>query len=54
MRRHLILAFMLVAAVAILSVTLVARWGAQREVRAFMVHGSMAELEGLAADLETY
>jgi two-component system OmpR family sensor kinase/two-component system sensor histidine kinase BaeS len=50
----LILAFMLVAAVAILSVTLVARWGAQREVRAFMVHGSMAELEGLAADLETY
>jgi two-component system, OmpR family, sensor histidine kinase BaeS len=54
MRLRLILAFVLVALVSILSVVLVMRRSAQREVDAFMFRGGMVGVESLVEALESY
>src|SRR4030042_2285669 len=54
MRLRLIFSFILVVAVAILSVVFLARQGAAGEVRNFMLRGGMGTTESLAADLEAY
>ncbi len=54
MRLRLILAFALVALVAVLSVVIVVRLDTQRQVQAYMFGGGMQGAEGLVNSLEAY
>ncbi len=54
MRKKLILSFAFVTLVSIVSVVLIARRSAAREVQAFMYRGSMVEVDSLVEDLEAY
>jgi two-component system OmpR family sensor kinase/two-component system sensor histidine kinase BaeS len=54
MRLRLFLAFALIVLVSVVSVALIARQSAAREVRSFMFGGGMANLEQLASQLAAY
>ena len=54
MRIRLILSFVLIAVISVTSVVLIARQGALREVRTFMLRGGMTGTEELLEALEAY
>lgn len=54
MRLRLTLSFILVAVISVASVVIIARQGALREVRTFMLRGGMTGTEELVNDLEQY
>jgi len=54
MRLRLILSFILIVLVAVTGVVVIARQGAQNEVRLFMSRGGMTRLDSLAESLEAY
>jgi two-component system OmpR family sensor kinase/two-component system sensor histidine kinase BaeS len=54
MRLRLFLSFALIALVAVASLVVIVRLGTAREVRAFMVRGSMTDVDALAEALEEY
>jgi len=54
MRLRLILSFLLIVLISVVSVVLIVRQGALREVRAFMLRGSMTDVDELVDSLQTY
>jgi two-component system sensor histidine kinase BaeS len=54
MRLRLILSFILIVLVSVTSVVLIARQNTASEVRAFMFHGGMTDLQNLAVSLADY